>query len=109
MKFFLWTFITAALVFTMGCAMYQAPVMPPAGLIFTNTAAPIDIDAEKTDMGNKIGKASSISILSLFSFGDCSINSAARNGDLQTINHSDYTYTNVFGIYQRFTTIAYGD
>jgi len=97
------------MIATVGCAFYQAPVVPPGGLLFANTKAPMDVDTDKTETGTKIGEASTLSILSLFTFGDCSINAAAQNGNLKTVNHVDYSYTNVLGVYQNFTTIAYGD
>jgi len=109
MRIIILSIITFCIIIISGCSLYQAPVVPPGGFLFSNTKAPMDIDVEKTEMGTKVGEASTISVLSLFSFGDCSINSAAQNGNLQTVNHVDYGYTNVLGIYQSFTTIAYGN
>lgn len=101
--------VTVCMMTAVGCAMYQAPVIPPGGFLFSTTKAPMDVNTDKTDLGTKTGEPSAIAILSLFSFGDCSINSAARNGNLRTVNHVDYSYLNVLGVFQSFTTIAYGD
>ncbi len=91
-----------------GCG-YMAPVMPPQGGIVTNIKAPLDTDVEETDLGNKSGKAASISVLSLFAFGDCSISKAAKNADIKKVTHADYRYLNVLFIFQRFQVIVYGE
>lgn len=109
MRIILGSMIAFCMIITTGCGLYQAPIVPPGGLLFANIKAPIDIDTEKTELGTKTGEASTVAVLWLFSFGDCSINAAARNGNLQTINHVDYGYTNILGLYQCFTTIVYGD
>lgn len=101
----------AALAFaSTGCFYYQAPVMPPPGLMFSSTAGPLDIDANKTPVCAKMGESSSSAFfLNMFAFGDCSIDTAARNGNLQTIEHADYHHLNVMFMYQRFTVRAYGN
>jgi TRL-like protein family len=102
--------LALSLVFALmlsGC--YTAPVMPPQGLVYTETTAPLDIGADETNLDNlEQGSASHISILGLIAVGDCSVAEAARNGNLKKVNHLDYSYTNILFIYQNFTTIAYG-
>ena len=93
-----------------GCFYYQAPVMPPPGLMFSSTAAPLDIDADKTPVCSKMGESrSSAFLFNMFAFGDCSIDTAARNGNLQVIEHADYHHLNIMFMYQRFTVRAYGN
>ena len=103
------TLAVLSLLLLTSCGFYMAPVMPPSGLLFGSVKAPIDTNADNTTIGSKTGEAASISILGLFAFGDCSINSAARDGNMSTVTHADYNYTNVLWIYQSFTTIVYGD
>jgi hypothetical protein len=91
-----------------GC-MYVAPVMPPQGLLFSNIAAPIDTDAESTPTSSKVGESSTSTVLGLFSFGDASLDTAARNGNLTKIEYIDYTYLNVLGLFQQFTIRAHGE
>ncbi len=100
-----------SLFLTTGCGLvgYYAPVMPPSGLFFSSVQAPIDIDADPTTFGMKAGQSSAFSVLGLFAFGDASVASAARDGNLTTIHHLDYDYLNVLFIFQRFTTTAYGE
>ena len=108
MKYLFLFFLLISLLLFCGCA-YFAPVIPPQGGIFSAITAPMDTDAENTNMGSKTGEASVHSILGLIAFGDCGVYSAARDGGLTSVNHVDYKYLNVFGIYQCFTTVAYGD
>ncbi|MFC1497156.1 TRL-like family protein [Verrucomicrobiota bacterium] len=93
-----------------GCAgLVMAPFSPPPGLMFSQVKAPLDVDFDKTTLGTKEGKAEATSILGLFSFGDCSTQTAAKDGGLTTINHADYEMMNVMGIFSKTTVIVYGD
>ncbi len=93
-----------------GCGgPWIAPVVPPQGLAFSSTEAPIDTDLNNTDLGSKMGKSSSICVLALFSFGDASISTAAQHGNIDIVKHADYRYLSVLGLFQSFTTIVYGD
>ena len=99
-----------AMSFAPGCIYYQAPVMPPPGLMFSSTSAPLDIDADKTPVCSKVGEASSTAVfLNMFAWGDCSLDTAARAGGLSTIEHADYHHTNIMFMYQKFTVRAYGN
>lgn len=100
--------LLSTLMLSTGCA-YWAPVMPPQGLLFTSIKAPLDTDADSNPVGTKVGSASTTNILGLIAFGDASITSAARNGNLTKVEHIDYEFTNVFFLVQRFTVNAYGE
>ncbi len=90
-----------------GC--YTAPVVPPLGGIYSNYDAPLTADFNGQDaQPGKSGSASSVSILGLFAYGDCSVRSAAEQGGLYSVSYCDYHYKNVLGIYQKFTVIAHG-
>lgn len=107
-KIMLFVILSAIFIILTGCG-YFAPVIPPQGGIVTVVKAPMDTDVEQTNMGNKIGNASSISILGLVAFGDCSVTTAAKNGGLSKINQVDYKYINILFVFQKFQTIAYGE
>jgi hypothetical protein len=109
MKKLLLLLCMAGLMLTFGCVTYSAPVMPPIGLIFEDVNAPLDANMDATLALDKSGSAESMSILSLFATGDCSINTAAKDGDLETIHYADYHYFNIIGIIQRFTVTVYGE
>ncbi len=108
MKKALFIVLLGTFLFT-GCAAYVAPTVPPMGLAFENVKAPLDVNVNKTKMSEKQGEASSLCVLWLFAFGDCSIAKAARNGNIKTINHADYQYTNILGFFQQFQVIVYGE
>ena len=91
------------------CIGFNAPVVPPPGIFFQNTKAPLDVNFNQTKMYDKQGESSSMSVLNLFAFGDCSINKAARNGNVKTIEHADYEYLSILGLFQKFTVIVYGE
>ncbi len=98
--------VGSAMLFT-GCL--SAPFVPPLGGVYTEVSAPLSVDQNKTAVTAKKGEASSTCILCLVSWGDVSTKTAAQNGGLKTINHLDYSYFNVLGIYQKTTVTAFGD
>ena len=91
-----------------GCSIV-APVVPPQGLLFSQTKAPISTDFVNAQAGTKQGQASAQCILGLIATGDCSIQAAARAGGLKTISHVDYEFFNVLGIFTKTTVIVYGE
>src|SRR5690606_40967278 len=64
----------------------------PGGLLYANIQAPIDTDAQRSDMGSRTGTSSSWAILGLVASGDASVNRAAREAEITTIDHVDYQY-----------------
>ncbi|OPZ07075.1 MAG: hypothetical protein BWZ08_02095 [candidate division BRC1 bacterium ADurb.BinA292] len=90
-----------------GCL--SAPVIPPMGVAFSDFQAPLDIDYDETDVTGKRGVSESMSILGLVALGDASAAEAADRAGIRTIKHADYEFFNVFGVYQRYRTVVYGD
>lgn len=90
------------------CAGFVAPVVPPSGTLFSNYKAPLSTEFTGQAVAQKHGEASSLCVLWLFAFGDCSLDAAAKGGNLTSISYCDYAYLNVLGFYQQFTVIAYG-
>ena len=104
--------LTASFVITclLGCAGFPvAPVVPPQGFLFNSTEAPLDVDMNKTQLGEKQGNSSTYCVLSLVAWGDASTQAAAKDGGLTQINHLDYKMLNVLGLFSQFTTTAYGE
>lgn len=89
-----------------GCL--SAPFQPPTGIAYSNYQAPLSVDHNKTVVTPKQGEAHSVCILGLVSFGDSSLQTAAKNGGLATIEHADYSYFNVLGIYQKTGVVVHG-
>jgi hypothetical protein len=81
-----------------------------SGCMYANVKTPLDIDLDKTTLGQKTGKASTYSVLWLIAWGDGSTAAAAADGNLSTINHMDVElYSILFGVYSRSTTVVYGN
>ncbi len=99
--------LSGSLLLFTGCL--TAPFMPPMGGVYSAVDAPLSVDHNRTAVTSKKGEASAICILGMVSFGDVSTQTAAQNGGLKTIQHLDYTYFNVLGIYQKTTVIAHGE
>ena len=87
-----------------GC--YSAPVMPPVGMIYNDTEAPMAFAPQA--LGSKQGEATTTSYFGIVSLGSCSVAAAAQAGSITDIKHTDYKFSNILG-FQKFTTIVYGD
>ena len=83
-----------------------APVVPPLGLVYTQIGAPLSL---KGQPGGKRGESEVVAILGLVSTGDASVRAAAKNGGITNVTHVDYEFQNVLGVYQRYTTVVYGN
>ncbi len=107
MRFFKRFLLVSVATLSLGCI--AAPVVPPLGLVYTKVDAPLSIGTGEHEPSLKRGESSSRSILFLVATGDASVKAAARAGGITDIKHIDYEYRNVIGIYQRYTTIVYGE
>ncbi len=80
------------------------------GCLYAKFKAPLDIDANKTAIGSKVGTASIQSVLWLVAWGDASTEAAAKNGDISVVQHMDQeAFSILFGLYSKHTTIVYGE
>lgn len=94
-----------------------APVVPPPGVIFTQYTAPLMTDFEYTETADARRGTASARYLMIpivqnwisFTWGDASIDAAARNGNLSAINSADYQYLSVLGIYAELKVMTYGE
>ena len=81
-----------------------------ASCVYSKVTLPLDTDVNQTNLGEKVGRASSYSILWLVAWGDAGTEAAAKNAEIKVIKHLDMEqYFLLFGLYSRYTTIAYGD
>ncbi len=110
MKKFMLSMMLLCLMGFAGCAGFmRAPVVPPLGGFFNNTTAPLAINLDKVDLADvKSGEAKIHCILGLATWGDGSIQAAAKAGQVQTVHHADYRFFNVLGVYSCYTTVVYG-
>jgi hypothetical protein len=80
------------------------------GCLYANIKAPLDIDADQTALGTKVGKSTMQSVLWLVAWGDASTDAAAKNGNISIVYHMDQeVFSILFGLYSKSTTVVYGE
>jgi hypothetical protein len=112
MKKMLALFVLAGMLATLtGCAgIYGGNLVTPSrGILYSELKAPMQVDVNRSIAGKKVGHATSKSILGLVAVGDSSIQAAALEGNITTINHVDYEFNNILGVVSEFTTVVYGE
>lgn len=97
-----------------GCAAWKAPVVPPAGGIYTHYSAPLTLNDTPAPVCQKHGQ-SATSYFALFypfysgAWGDAALQAAAKDGGITKIHYADYEVLSVLGVYAEFTVRAYGE
>ena len=77
---------------------------------YVDVKTPYDQNLDRTELGAKTGTSQGHSILWLFTWGDTSYATAAKNGDITVIRHADQELFQVlFGLYTRWRIVVYGD
>lgn len=85
-------------------------IMTLCSCAYVDVKTPYDQNLDNTELGSKTGTAQAYSILWLFSWGDTSYATAAKNGDITVIRHADQEVQQVlFGLYTRWRIVVYGD
>lgn len=92
------------------------PVIPPYGALYNDTKAPMAPSPDYAELGSRVGRAMVQHIrdpiftrMPLLSWGDASVEVAAKAGGITTIRHVDYRLLSILSIYMEFETIVYGD
>ncbi|BBO76393.1 hypothetical protein DSCW_38100 [Desulfosarcina widdelii] len=81
-----------------------------SGCAYVDVKSPLDVDLDRTTLGEKKGVAEARSVLWLFAWGDASYAAAAADGGITTLRHADQEVFNVlFGLYTRWRVVVYGD
>lgn len=91
-----------ALLFS-GCAF-----RPTQAFVYTDTKAPYMATASTSEGDKKGVSERCTNILGLFATGDCSIESAKRNGGISTVSSVDWEGTNILGFYSTGKTVVTG-
>jgi hypothetical protein len=93
-----------------GAVVIIALTLSLCSCAYVNIKTPFDTNLDKTELGTKKGVAQAYSILWLFSWGDTSYATAAKNGGITVIRHADQEIQQVlFGLYTRWRIVVYGD
>ena len=64
---------------------------------------------KKNEKGPKTGQAKCLSILGIVATGDCSIDAAAKNGNISEIKSVDVKTFSILGLFSEETTIVTGN
>lgn len=85
-------------------------LMLVSGCAYVNVRSPMDVDLDRTTLGEKTGVSEARSVLWLIAWGDASYAAAAANGGITTMRHADQeVFTVLFGLYARWRVVVYGD
>ena len=85
-----------------GCA-----TMIPIGGLYTATKLP-GMATSNSGAALKTGEAQCTSIMGLVAYGDCSISTAKKNGNINTVHSVDWDAKNILGIYGTYKVIVTG-
>ncbi len=78
--------------------------------LYLDVKTPLDKDVRNTQLGEKVGRSKSHSVMWLVAWGDAGTAAAAKNGKIKTVSHLDVHYYSIlFGLYSSRETIAYGN
>jgi hypothetical protein len=91
------------------CAII-AGLLLVSGCAYVDVKSPLDVNLDRTTLGDKMGTAEAHSVLWLFAWGDAGYAAAAANGGITTMRHADQeVFTVLFGLYTRWRVVVYGD
>lgn len=103
MKKILILFALGASCMLMGCATIM-----PMGSAYTGTKLPFMVTGNG-GVSTKTGEAKCVSVMGLVAVGDCSIETAKKNGGITKVNHVDWNVNNILGVYGSYTVIVSGE
>ena len=112
MNKFIAAFLGFSLVVITGCTSQMVEFAPPPGFLFTNYKAPLLIDYQETPVENQKGSASAQYFQEPFfglnfSWDDCSVKQASREGQITKVGTADYEFFSLLGIYARTSVHVY--
>lgn len=83
---------------------------PPPSLLFSQFQGPIAVAPNAERLGEKSGEACAMNILGLVAIGDASLDTAARNANIQKISTLSYSFMNVLGaLFSRYCLLVTGE
>ena len=92
----------AGMLFLAGCATYI-----PAGGLFVDGKSGVGINNGVA--ASKTGKACMNSVLGLVAYGDATMESAMRNGNIKKVATVNYEAKNILGIYGTYCLVVTGN
>ena len=95
--------IAGAVLAMTGCASTV-----PIGMVITDVELPIVATTASTSSPKK-GEASCVSYVFVYAKGDCSIETAKKNGGITTVTSVDWHYDTILGIINNYKVIVHGE
>jgi len=100
--------IAASLVALLGFVVSGCAVMPYApGFGYSSYQGPIVSTGKAT--GTKVGTATCVNYVGVYMAGDCSIEAAAKAGEITKVNTVDFDFINYGPFYMKTTTTVTGE
>ena len=103
MKKFWFVFTLGTICMLMGCA-----TMIPIGTLYTEQTLPMMVTSNGGN-SSKTGVAQCTSMFGLIALGDCSIDTAKKNGGITKVYSVDGQVKNILGIYGTYTLVVKGE
>jgi hypothetical protein len=88
----------------MGLSACAAFTGPGGGLLYTEAKLPshdLEVNSETT-LAAKTGSATCTNILGLIATGDCSVETAKKNGGISRVSSAQWDVKNILGIYAEY-------
>jgi hypothetical protein len=97
-----------------GCVIYEAPVVPPQGVIFTNVRAPLTTHFGATPTQGRVGKASTAYLWEPFfgtsyAWDKADVETAMRKAGLTKVYYADHRFFSILGLFGMFTVVVHGE
>ncbi|MGI6681420.1 MAG: TRL-like family protein [Bdellovibrionota bacterium] len=89
--------------FLTGCASST-----PVGVVYSELKLPVNVTSNGQAYA-RTGVAECKSVLGLVAFGDCSIESAKKQGGVSRVYHVDWEARNILGILGEYRLVVYGE
>ena len=93
--------LLAGVALLQGCAMSV-----PMGNLMTEIQLPVAVTSNSTAM--KVGVAECKSYLGMVATGDCSLETAKKQGGITEVSHVDWKAKNILGIIGEYELVVHG-
>ncbi len=95
------TILIGTIALSAGCAAFYNDLKTPMSDLTVATSS---------DSIARMGKSACVSYAWVVAIGDCSVAAAMKTGGVSKIHHVDSeVFSVVFGVYQKYTTVVYGE
>ena len=79
----------------------------PVGGLITEIQLPVAV-TDNNGSASKVGEANCASYIGMVATGDCSLETAKKNGNITKVKHVDWHVDNLLGIIGKYKLVVYG-